>query len=72
MLRKITIMIFLILTVVWFTNSDSTNLEEKYDVEKIMRAARWSVARWSMIQNRRNGDLEEYLGTVISVHGFGD
>lgn len=56
----------------WFTNSDSTNLEEKYDVEKIMRAARWSVARWSMIQNRRNGDLEEYLGTVISVHGFGD
>lgn len=37
----------------WFTNSDSTNLEEKYDIEKIMRASRWSVARWSMIQNRR-------------------
>lgn len=37
----------------WFTNSDSTNLEEKYDIEKIMRASRWRVARWSMIQNRR-------------------
>lgn len=37
----------------WLTNSDSKNLEEKYDVEKIMRAAQWSVARWSMIQNRR-------------------
>lgn len=37
----------------WFKNSDSANLEEKYDIEKIMRAAQWSVARWSMIQNRR-------------------
>ena len=37
----------------WFTNSDSANLEEKYQVETIMKAARWSVARWSMIQNNR-------------------
>ena len=37
----------------WFTNSDSANLEEKYRVETIMKAARWSVARWSMIQNNR-------------------
>ena len=37
----------------WFTNSDSANLEEKYQVETIMKAARWSVARWTMIQNNR-------------------
>lgn len=41
----------------WFANSDSKSLEEKYQVEKIMAASRWSVARWSMIQNNRRKAL---------------
>jgi hypothetical protein len=35
----------------WITNSDSKRVINEYEVNKIMTAARWSVARHAMIQN---------------------
>ena len=54
---------------------DGTGVEDALDVTMVQRAEldyliyNDPLAYADLILN---GDLEEYLGTVISVHGFGD
>ena len=54
---------------------DCTGVEDALDVTMVQRAEldyliyNDPLAYADLILN---GDLEEYLGTVISVHGFGD